>query len=239
MAVSSANATKAVIRTQQGWRRLIKPYLFSTLAIGTSVTLGDFICQYLERHKHRKEDVIPRTSLSSALPWWNSERSLIMCTSAVVVSTPWNFTIQRTVERLFPGKQSKQIAKKMLTNILLAPIGISLMFTTITLLKGQSIGEAKIKVKTDMPKTFLTGSCYWPFVSFINFRFVPLDYRPFLGSLAGAIWNIYISSVANTTADIEQPSEITLTNLISETGGTTIPTLEKAWNILDQNKKDL
>ncbi|CAF4351303.1 unnamed protein product, partial [Adineta steineri] len=93
----------------------------------------------------------------------------------------------------------------MSTNILLAPIGISLMFTTITLLKGQSIGEAKIKVKTDMPKTFLAGSCYWPFVSFINFRFVPLDYRPFLGSLAGAIWNIYISSVANNTTDAEQP----------------------------------
>jgi hypothetical protein len=68
----------------------------------------------------------------------------------------------------------------MLSNTLLAPIGISLVFTTVTLLKGQSLSEARTKVKTDMPKTFVAGTCYWPFVSFINFRFVPLDYRPFL-----------------------------------------------------------
>lgn len=89
----------------------------------------------------------------------------------------------------------------MLTNTLLAPIGISLVFTSVTLLKGHSFAEARMKVKNDMPKAFLAGTCYWPFVSFINFRFISLDYRPFIGSLAGAIWNIYISSVANKTAE--------------------------------------
>jgi hypothetical protein len=131
----------------------------------------------------------------------------------------------------------------MLSNTLLAPIGISLVFTTVTLLKGQSLSEARTKVKTDMPKTFVAGTCYWPFVSFINFRFVPLDYRPFLGSLAGAIWNVYISSVANKTGensyDTQQPSTGIITTLIAETGGTAVPTLHHAWNILDHNKKDL
>jgi hypothetical protein len=141
------------------------------------------------------------------------------------------------------GKQSIQIAKKMLTNTLLAPIGISLVFTSVTLLKGQSLREAKTKVKTDMPKTFLAGSCYWPFVSFINFRFIPLDYRPFVGSMAGAIWNIYISSVANkkveTSNDTPQPLAGARTILIAETSGTTVPALRETWNILDRNKKDL
>jgi protein Mpv17 len=89
----------------------------------------------------------------------------------------------------------------MATNTLMAPIGISLVFTSITLLKGQSVSQAQEKVSKDMPRTFLAGSCYWPFVSFINFRFVPLDSRPFVGSVAGTVWNIYISSVANK----EQP----------------------------------
>jgi hypothetical protein len=141
------------------------------------------------------------------------------------------------------GRQGIQIAKKMLTNTLLAPIGISLMFTSVTLLKGQSLREARTKVKTDMPKTFLAGSCYWPFVSFINFRFIPLDYRPFVGSLAGAIWNIYISSVANKTAessnDTLKPLPGTTTTLIAETGGTAVPALREAWESLDHNKKDL
>lgn len=87
--------------------------------------------------------------------------------------------------------------KKMATNILMAPIGISLVFTSITLLKGQSFAQAQEKVAKDLPGTFLAGSCYWPFVSYINFRFVPLNFRPFLASMAGTVWNIYISSVAN------------------------------------------
>jgi hypothetical protein len=94
-----------------------------------------------------------------------------------------------------------------------------------------------------MPKTFLAGSCYWPFISFINFRFIPLDYRPFVGSLAAAIWNIYISSVANKTMessnDTSLPLSRTATTLIAETGGTAVPSLQYAWNNLDHNKKDL
>ncbi|CAF1206613.1 unnamed protein product [Rotaria sordida] len=178
----------------QGWSSLIKPYVWTTMAIGTSVTLGDFICQFLERDKSSLKVEHDRFS---SLPWWNYHRSLIMCTSAVLVSTPYSFTLARTVERIFPGKQSIQIAKKMLSNIVMAPIGISLVFTSITLLKGQSLSDAQEKVSKDMPRTLFAGACYWPFVSFLNFRFVPLDFRPLVGSAAGTVWNIYMSSVAN------------------------------------------
>ncbi|CAF3243435.1 unnamed protein product [Rotaria sp. Silwood2] len=120
----------------------------------------------------------------------------------------------------------------MLTNTLLAPIGISLVFTSVTLLNGQSLREARTKIKTDMPKTFLAGTCYWPFVSFINFRFIPLNYRPFVGSLAGAIWNVYISSVANKTVESlnDTPTQLirTTTTVIAETGGKTTPARREA-----------
>lgn len=88
----------------------------------------------------------------------------------------------------------------------MAPINISLVFTSVALLKGQSLHDAKAKVKRDLPKTYLAGACYWPIVSFFNFRFVPLDYRPFLIGLAGAMWNIYLSSVANRPHQKPQPA---------------------------------
>jgi hypothetical protein len=94
-----------------------------------------------------------------------------------------------------------------------------------------------------MPKTFAPGTCYWGFVSFMNFRFIPLDYRPFMGSLAGAIWNIYISSIANKTTgssnDTLRPLNKTTTTSIPLTGGTTPPTLRETRISLDQNKKEL
>jgi hypothetical protein len=119
----------------------------------------------------------------------------------------------------------------MLTNSLLAPIGISLVFTSVTLLKGQSLHDARTKVKNDMPKTFLAGTCYWPFVSFINFRFIPLDYRPFVGSLAGAIWNIYISSMANkkveSSNDFLKPLTETTTIPIAQKDVAAVPALRE------------
>src|SRR5262245_12837796 len=131
----------------------------------------------------------------------------------------------------------------MLTNTLLAPVGICLVFVSVTLLNGGSVEEAKTKVKNDMLKTFVTGTLFWPFVSFINFHFIPFDYRPFVGSVAGAIWNVYLSSVANTTTrnsnNTIQLSTGAETTFIAETSEKSMSVLKEIWNFLDHNKKDL
>ena len=140
------------------------------------------------------------------------------------------------------GTQGIQIAKKMLTNTLLAPLNISIVFTTIILLQGHSLSVARTKIKNDMPKTFAVGSCYWPFVSFINFRFVPLDYRPIVGSLAGTLWNMYISSASNNpklnSDGTIKATAGTGTTVLAETSGTAVPALPEAWKTLNKNKKD-
>ncbi|CAF1164140.1 unnamed protein product [Adineta ricciae] len=242
MTFYGTNITKFATQTLQGWRSLIKPYVITTIAIGSSVTTGDLICQYLESHKKGPDGKRLVPPSSSTFSWWNRERSQVMGTTAVLVSTPWSFTLARIVERLFPGKQGIQIVKKILTNSLLAPINISLVFTSIILLQGHTLKVAKTKIKNDMPKTFAVGSCYWPFVSFINFRFIPLDYRPIVGSLAGALWNIYVSSAANNPKlnpdGSIQASAGTAPTLLAETSGTAVPAIHEAWKTVDNNKKN-
>jgi len=115
------------------------------------------------------------------------------------------------------------------------------MFTSVILLSGHTLREAKRKVKNDMPKTFIAGSCYWPIVSFMTFRFVPLDYRPMVGSLAGAAWNVYVSSAANNPklnpdGSIQTTAGPT-TTLVAETGGTAVPALQEAYKTVDNKKK--
>ncbi|CAF1357998.1 unnamed protein product [Adineta steineri] len=243
MTFHGTNIIKIATQTLQGWRSLVKPYIITTVAIGSSVTTGDLICQYLESHKKGPDGKRNIPPSSSILSWWDRERSRIMCTTAVLVSTPWSFTLARIVERLFPGKRGIQIAKKILTNTLLAPINISLVFTAIILLQGHSLRTARTKIKNDMPKTFVIGSFYWPFISFINFRFIPLDYRPIIGSIAGALWNIYVSSAANNPK-LNPDGSIKASagpapTLLAETSGTGVPALQEAWKTVDQNKKDL
>jgi hypothetical protein len=117
------------------------------------------------------------------------------------------------------------------------------MFTSVILLNGHSLREVRRKVKNDLPKTFLAGSCYWPFVSFLNFRFIPLDYRPIVGSIAGALWNVYVSSAANNPK-LNPDGTIQSTagpgaTLLAETGGTAVPALQEAYKTVANNKKDL
>lgn len=93
--------TKTVVNNQQKWFHLAKAYALSTLAITASTSTGDFICQYLES---KSKETSLNTSSSALLPWWNSERSLIMCKTAIFVSTPYGFMQARLLERLFPGE---------------------------------------------------------------------------------------------------------------------------------------
>ena len=51
-----------------------------------------------------------------------------------------------------------------------------------------------------MATTYMTGALYWPFVSLATFRFVPTDFRVVANSLAGVLWNIYLSYKANAPA---------------------------------------
>jgi hypothetical protein len=97
----------------------------------------------------------------------------------------------------FPGRDMKQIGKKMTLNALIAPVQISITFTTVTLLAGKHIVDAQKKISKDLGPTWMAGAVYWPLIGFSNFRFVPTEYRAVTGSLAGVIWNVYLSNKAN------------------------------------------
>jgi hypothetical protein len=45
--------------------------------------------------------------------------------------------------------------------------------------------------------TVAAGATFWPVVHVLNLRYVALVNRPLVGSMAGVIWNVYMSSVIN------------------------------------------
>jgi hypothetical protein len=71
-----------------------------------------------------------------------------------------------------------------------------------------------------------------PFVSLLNLRFVEVAWRPVVGSLAGSIWNIYISAKANSEAAAAAPIGGTVAAAASgaaaTTHSTTIPVKQHA-----------
>ena len=167
-------------------RALVKPFLLSQVSVSASMFFGDLACQYITRD-HEK------------VVWWDRNRSRVMVLTGFCVSGPYTFTLMRVLEHYFPGKTSRAIFAKVVINGLQAPFGIAMAFTSIALLSGKTIESAQQKVINDVPRTWLTGALYWPIVSTLNMRFIPLDYRPLIGGSAGALWNIYISMMAYKT----------------------------------------
>ena len=136
--------------------------------------------------------------LSAHLPhWWDPQRSLVMLCTGLCVSGPWSALMFTGTEWLFPGRSTRAILSKVVLNACTAPVGISLMFSTVKLLEGHSLSEAKAKVQESALTTWVTGAAYWPFVSVLNFRFVPFEWRPLFSGLAGAAWQTYMSAQAH------------------------------------------
>jgi len=156
--------------------------------VSSSMAIGDVACQILETSEDITKPDFDRIN-------WNRTRTMFTC--GLIVSGPWSHGQYSLLEYLFAGTTSKAVAKKVVFSALQAPISISLTFSTICLLQGKGIEGAKKKVLSDVPQTWLTGNIFWPAIMGINFKFVPLNHRPLVGSVAGAFWNIYIAYQAN------------------------------------------
>ena len=136
--------------------------------------------------------------LSAHLPeWLDPQRSLVMLCTGLFVTGPWSALTFTGTEWLFPGRSTRAILSKVLMNACTAPIGISLMFSTVKLLEGHTLSEARAKVQESALRTWMTGAAYWPFISVLNFRFVPFEWRPLFSGLAGAAWQTYMSAQAH------------------------------------------
>jgi len=167
------------------FRNIFPQFVGSTAAVTAAVTVGDVGCQFFERR------------LTEHGAGWDWHRTVRMATAACIATGPLGFFWNQFLERQLPGRELRQVFRKMLANGLFAPVQIAASFTVITLLSGRTMADARAKVKQDLAVTFLVGSTYWPFVGFVQFRFVPLLYRPAVGSVAGAVYQMFFSGMAN------------------------------------------
>ena len=147
---------------------------------------------------------------------WDHKRSLIMGTTGLCVSGPLGFLIFSSLDRFVPGNSSKASLKKTLLNACIAPLSICVTFSTVTLLKGGTLTDAKNKIASDLVSTYTTSIFYWPVIGFLNFRFVPLQYRPVVGSIAGIIWNVYMAGQTNREVGAQTSSDNALDQTVTK-----------------------
>ncbi len=83
-----------------------------------------------------------------------------------------------------------------------APFSILAFFSVASFQESNSIqkfqSNIEKKVSTSFLKTLLADCALWPFVNFVNFRFIPISYRPSFVAMAQLLWQTYLSTVSHS-----------------------------------------
>lgn len=162
------------------------PILKTLSTVPPAVFIGDFLCQKVNINYWKTQTEI------------DYERTFRMALISLTISAPLSHVINYSIEGFFPGNSWKNTSKKFLIQSLTSPFTLAIFFAANTYLqKNKTIDDALTKVKNDVLPTYLIGSLYWPFIGIANLKFVPLTYRPLVGSLASIFWNIFMSNRAN------------------------------------------
>ena len=86
-------------------------------------------------------------------------------------------------------------AKVALDETLQSWFAIGTFLPIMTLLEGGSMLEAQSKLKKDFWTIYKTDLMFWPFVQFLNFKFVPNHYQALVVSTISVFWGAFLSYV--------------------------------------------
>ncbi|KAG0178120.1 hypothetical protein DFQ29_003936 [Apophysomyces sp. BC1021] len=94
--------------------------------------------------------------------------------------------------------------KRMITDqTMFAPAGLTLFFTVMGYAESGKWRGVQEKFHDAFVPALITNYKIWPLVQFINFKFMPIQYRvPFVSSL-GILWNVYLSWINNASKQEE------------------------------------
>lgn len=117
--------------------------------------------------------------------------------------------VSKAVQSQITKKANVMAIKRMVTDqALFAPAGLVLFFSVMGIAESGKWEGVKEKFKDAYVPALIANYKVWPAVQFINFKFMPLQYRlPFVSSL-GIVWNAYLSWLNNASKQEESVLEL-------------------------------
>ncbi|KAI7901204.1 uncharacterized protein BX663DRAFT_515249 [Cokeromyces recurvatus] len=113
--------------------------------------------------------------------------------------------VSKTVQAQIAKRVNGMAIKRMVTDqTLFAPAGLALFFTVMGLAETGKWEGVQEKFRDAFAPALIANYKIWPAVQFINFKWMPLQYRlPFVSSL-GILWNAYLSWLNNASKQEEE-----------------------------------
>lgn len=103
-------------------------------------------------------------------------------------ATTWFAFLQRRI--VLPGKYTTIGARVALDQLLFTPTNLFCFLSSMAIMEGTS---PSAKLKSTYATALKKNWQIWPGVQFVNFAYVPLEYRVFLVNIVSLGWNCYLS----------------------------------------------
>ncbi|XP_052774618.1 mpv17-like protein 2 [Mya arenaria] len=163
-------------------KRLFSKHLLATNTV-TSCTLlciGDSVIQHIERLDNP----------GATFNYHRAGRMLSMGFLFGPVSHGW----YKVLDRFLPGTALRTVVRKILADQLVAgPFFCSAFFMGMSLLEGKTVKQGFDEVKSNFITVYMIDWCVWPPAQFINFFFLPPQFRVVYVSTITLLWNCFLS----------------------------------------------
>ncbi|KAI4342658.1 hypothetical protein MLD38_027254 [Melastoma candidum] len=130
-------------------------------------------------------------------------RLLLMMLYGSAYLGPFGHFLHKLMDILFRGKKgNRTIAMKVLLEQLTTSPWNNLMFMMYhgLVIEGRPWASVKGKVRTVYPSIQLTAWKFWPIVGWLNYQYVPVQFRVLFAGFAGACWAIFMNLKARSAA---------------------------------------
>jgi len=183
--ISSILAAFATFYTGQLTAR---PIITKALTAGIIFMASDYCAQLIERGGDEEE--------KAPLVW---SRMLTNFLVGLLVFGPAANAWYSMVFKMLPSTSLfSTLQKAALGQIIFGPAFTSVFFGAGMIQAGSfSIGAWIQKVKNDLPAVWASGLGFWPFVDFISYKVIPVQWIPLFVNFCSFVWTIYLSMVSN------------------------------------------
>lgn len=109
---------------------------------------------------------------------------------------PFGHFLHKLMDAIFKGKKDKKtIAKKVLLEQLTSSPWNNILFLIYygLVVEGRPWSQVKQKVKKDYPSVQLTAWTFWPIVGWVNYQYMPLQFRVVFHSFVACCWGIFLN----------------------------------------------
>ncbi|XP_010935998.1 peroxisomal membrane protein PMP22 [Elaeis guineensis] len=130
-------------------------------------------------------------------------RLLLVMLYGFAYAGPFGHFLHKLMEIIFKGKKGKEtVAKKVILEQVTASPWNNMFFMMYygLVIEGRPFSSVRSKVRKDYPTVQLTAWKFWPIVAWVNYQYMPLQFRVLFHSFVASCWGVFLNLKARSVA---------------------------------------